>query len=75
MTSLDLQNLLIPPSILIVVGISLLLAACAGDGSTHMAPDELLASIDNGTAPVIVDVRTQGEYDFGHVPGAIHLPF
>lgn len=40
-----------------------------------MPPDELLASIETGTAPVIVDVRTQGEYDSGHVPGAIHLPF
>ena len=40
-----------------------------------MAPDQLLASIQQGSAPVIVDVRTQSEYNSGHVPGAKHLPF
>ena len=34
-----------------------------------MSPDELLASINSGTAPTIVDVRTQSEYESGHVPG------
>ncbi|MEX2494421.1 MAG: rhodanese-like domain-containing protein [Nitrospirales bacterium] len=40
-----------------------------------MTPDQLLADIKQGTAPVIVDVRTLGEYESGHVPGAQHLPF
>ena len=40
-----------------------------------MTQDQLLAAIKQGTAPVIVDVRTQGEYESGHVPGALHLPF
>ena len=40
-----------------------------------MTQDQLLAGIKQGTAPVIVDVRTQGEYESGHVPGARHLPF
>jgi rhodanese-related sulfurtransferase len=35
----------------------------------------LLAAIDTGAAPVIVDVRTRREYEAGHVPGAIHVPF
>src|SRR6266536_3587574 len=35
----------------------------------------LLAPIGAGTAPVVVDVRTRREYDSGHVPGAIHIPF
>ncbi len=34
-----------------------------------------MASIEGGTAPPIVDVRTRGEYESGHVPGAIHIPF
>ena len=55
--------------------IVLLLSACAGNGSGYVSPDDLLASISGGTAPTIVDVRTKGEYDAGHVPGAIHLPF
>jgi rhodanese-related sulfurtransferase len=40
-----------------------------------MTPDALLAAIQSGRAPVIVDVRTRWEYDRGHVPGAIHVPF
>jgi len=38
-------------------------------------PDELMTQIDRGTAPVIVDVRSKKEFDDGHVPGAVHLPF
>jgi len=40
-----------------------------------MTPELLLALIENGTAPVIVDVRSRWEYESGHVPGALHLPF
>ena len=40
-----------------------------------MTQDQLLASIQKNTAPVIVDVRSQSEYESGHVPGALHLPF
>jgi rhodanese-related sulfurtransferase len=35
----------------------------------------LLASIDAGTAPTILDVRSRQEFERGHVPGAIHIPF
>lgn len=34
-----------------------------------------MKQIVDGTAPVIVDVRSAAEYGDGHVPGAIHLPF
>ena len=37
--------------------------------------DQLMDAIANGTAPVIVDVRTGAEYETGYVPGAIHIPF
>jgi rhodanese-related sulfurtransferase len=36
---------------------------------------ELLARIDAGQAPTIIDVRSEWEFRKGHVPGAIHLPF
>jgi rhodanese-related sulfurtransferase len=35
----------------------------------------LLAEIEAGTAPVILDVRSRMEFVRGHVPGAIHIPF
>jgi rhodanese-related sulfurtransferase len=49
---------------------------CASSATTdRVTPQALLAAIDGGTAPVIVDVRTRREYEAGHVPGAIHVPF
>ncbi|HYB43555.1 MAG TPA: rhodanese-like domain-containing protein [Candidatus Methylomirabilis sp.] len=54
-------------------------AACATTSApsppSAMTPDALLAAIYSGAAPVIVDVRTGWEYNRGHVPGAINIPF
>lgn len=36
---------------------------------------ELLARIEAGTAPTILDVRSGHEFAGGHVPGAVHIPF
>ena len=57
-----------------------LLALGAGGCASGSMPDRvtpavLLAAIDGGVAPIIVDVRTRREYEAGHVPGAIHVPF
>jgi len=38
-------------------------------------PSELATRIAAGTAPVILDVRSRREFDRGHIPGAIHIPF
>jgi rhodanese-related sulfurtransferase len=40
-----------------------------------MTAEELLARIRAGTAPTVLDVRSRGEFEAGHVPGAVHLPF
>jgi len=37
--------------------------------------EALLARIDAGTPPVILDVRSRLEFAAGHVPGARHIPF
>ena len=29
----------------------------------------------SGVAPVVIDVRTSEEYAFGHIPGAVNIPF
>ncbi len=34
-----------------------------------------MAQIADGTAPVVLDVRSKKEFDAGHIPGAIHRPF
>lgn len=40
-----------------------------------VAPDVLMRQIAGGAAPAIVDVRSKKEFDAGHVPGAVHIPF
>lgn len=47
------------------------LAGCAAG----MSRDELLREMQEGNAPLIVDVRSQDEFDRDHVPGAVHIPF
>jgi rhodanese-related sulfurtransferase len=40
-----------------------------------MTASNLLALISAGTAPAILDVRSDAEFTRGHVPGALHIPF
>jgi len=65
---------------LLIAGLVLFMSpnfpAHADEGApSHIAPGELLELIEAGKAPKIVDVRSRYEYDKGHVPGAIHIPF
>ena len=53
------------------IGFGLALLGCA----EPIARQDLLARIQAGTPPPIVDVRSQAEYDESHVPGAVHIPF
>ena len=60
--------------IITLLGISLI-SGCSASKKTHMTQTELLSAIEANQAPVVIDVRSQSEYDSGHVPGAIHVPF
>ena len=42
---------------------------------TVITPETLLARIQAGDAPAILDVRSRPEFERGHLPGAIHIPF
>jgi rhodanese-related sulfurtransferase len=42
------------------------------DGSIAQAL--LVNRLESGQAPLLVDVRTPGEFQSGHVPGAINIP-
>ena len=48
-----------------------LLVGCA----EHISRAELLEQIRSDAPPAIVDVRSRGEYETSHVPGAVHVPF
>lgn len=39
-------------------------------------PAELAARLQSvEAAPLVLDVRTQAEFDAGHIPGALHIPY
>src|SRR5262245_32036106 len=40
-----------------------------------ITPEELAKQIEAGAAPFILDVRSEKEFEAGHVPGAFHIPF
>ena len=40
----------------------------------EIAPEEVVARIEAGTAPLLLDVRTPAEFADGHVPGAVNIP-
>ena len=50
--------------------------ACSGDESAvEIGQGEVMERIAAGTAPTFIDVRTPEEYDGGHVPGALNIPY
>ncbi len=58
------------------------LAACGGDSSAGTATIETISPAeasglleDPRAAPVVLDVRTPGEFAAGHLPGAINLDY
>jgi len=59
----------------------MLLTACGQNKENHredvymsITAEEAKAVMDSGEGYIILDVRTQEEYDEGHIPGAILIP-
>jgi rhodanese-related sulfurtransferase len=50
-------------------------AHAAQASESHISQADLLRAIEAGEAPVIIDVRSNREFEKGHVPGALHIPF
>lgn len=66
--------------ILILLAV-LLLTACGQDKENdreavymNITAEEAKVLMDSGESHIILDVRTQEEYDQGHIPGAIVIP-
>ena len=60
---------------------AMLLTACGGNGENdreavyvNVTAEEAKEMMDSQTGYIILDVRTQEEYDQGHIPGAILIP-
>ena len=46
--------------------------------ATHTAPmsaSELAARLGDNNAPLILDVRSEREFESGHIPGALNIPY
>jgi hydroxyacylglutathione hydrolase len=41
----------------------------------HMPASKLAGLIDSGDPPLLLDVRSRWEYNYSHIPGAMHMPF
>lgn len=49
--------------------------ACSRAGKVGVVePDQLASVLQKPDAPLLLDVRTDQEWDAGHVPGAEHIP-
>ena len=58
---------------LLAAGLSTSLAGCAGTYTT-ISPDEVQQRLASADPVFLLDVRTPGEYDSGHLPGATLIP-
>jgi rhodanese-related sulfurtransferase len=55
--------------------VALIVSAPVVGCATNITRDELLSQMMSEHPPLVVDVRSQGEYDRDHIPGAVHIPF
>lgn len=53
----------------------LTMQACSNDAKTHITQSALLQQMQKSFAPLIIDVRSEYEYQAGHIPAALHIPF
>ena len=42
---------------------------------TSLSPSDVAAHRSAGTGPVLIDVRSRAEYEAGHIPGALNIPY
>lgn len=67
-------------AVLVLLGITALSAACSDaqpaqrTRSGQASAAELAERMREGTAPLVLDVRTREEFAAGHIPGAINIP-
>jgi len=68
----DFQNHRFP---VILVSLALLVIVPVVGCAAGITRDDLLKEMQGDKPLLVVDVRSQGEYDRDHVPGAVHIPF
>lgn len=61
-------------ALIICAAAVLKLYSAYGAGSARISPETAKERMDSGDPVIVLDVRTQSEFDEGHIPGAICLP-
>ncbi len=61
-------------AVLLLLLFALLIQGCGGPGYKHISMDDAAKMMESDKNVVIIDVRTQEEYDRKHVLGAICVP-
>ena len=59
---------------LLFIFLTLLMQGCSHDSKTHISQNDLLQQLAY-KSPIIIDVRSTYEYQAGHIPNALHIPF
>lgn len=53
--------------------LTILACGSSGSGGGDVSPSELMGRLESSSAPLVLDVRTPGEFAAGHVPGAVNI--
>lgn len=66
-------------AILLAFAVPLVCVSCSGEESAPITYEQISAAeakalMDSESGYIIIDARTQSEYDEGHIPGAILIP-
>jgi len=59
----------------IITILAVILVFISAGCAVGISREALLEKMTAEPAPFIVDVRSQGEFDKDHIPGALHIPF
>ena len=58
----------------VLAAVVLALSAAAEDLAPSISATDLHGQLQQGSGPLVLDVRTREEYTAGHVPGAVNIP-
>jgi rhodanese-related sulfurtransferase len=59
----------------IALWLAVLVSCSAGPPQSSISQAELADRIGTRSAPLVIDVRTRREFDSGHIPDALNIPY
>ena len=62
-------------SVTIALWLVALVSCSAGPAPSSISQAELADRMGTRSAPLVIDVRTRREFDSGHIPGAVNIPY